>query len=166
MVRTTLEDGRWVDTTEDHSLFRWYNRVDFPIVPVAASELKQGDLIATVDQDTLRGVAVASVETIPSEEFTYDLSVPGPENFVIASGILAHNSYSVGGVSLDLEKSSKYGDLKQSSSDKFNEMLEKAKATVKVIRGLQQPKYNMGIRSSFGPSGGRGVLTPAKFSGF
>jgi hypothetical protein len=71
--------------------------------------------------------------------------------------------YSIGGVSLTLEKSSKYESLKQGASDQFDKMLEKAKATVKVIKGLQQPKYGAGIRSSFGPYVGRGVLTPAKF---
>jgi hypothetical protein len=74
-------------------------------------------------------------------------------------------SYSIGGVSLDLEKSSKYESLKQGAVDQFDKMLERAKATVKVIRGLQQPKYGMGIRSSFGAYTGAGVLTPAKFMG-
>lgn len=73
--------------------------------------------------------------------------------------------YSIGGVSLDLERSSKYGDLKQSASDQFEKMLEQAKATVKYIKGLQQPKYGAGIRSSFGPYTGSGVLTPGKFVG-
>lgn len=74
-------------------------------------------------------------------------------------------SYSIGGVSLDLDKSSKYESLKQGSKDQFDSMLEKAKSTVKVIKGLQQPRYGLGIRSSFGPYMGRGVLTPAKFIG-
>lgn len=73
--------------------------------------------------------------------------------------------YSIGGVSLNLEKSSKYESLKTSASDQFDKMLEKAKATVKIVKGLQQPKYGAGIRSSFGPYTGRGVLTPSKFLG-
>lgn len=74
-------------------------------------------------------------------------------------------SYSIGGVSLDIEKSSKYGDLKQSASDQFDKMLERMKATIKIVKGLQQPKYGAGIRSSFGPYTGKGVLSPAKFVG-
>lgn len=74
--------------------------------------------------------------------------------------------YSIGGVSLDLEKSSKFESAKQGASDLFDKQLEKAKLTVKFTKGLQQPKYGMGIRSSFGPFTGAGVLTPAKFSGF
>lgn len=73
--------------------------------------------------------------------------------------------YSIGGVSLNLEKSSKYGDMKQSLIDQFTTQLERAKATIKIIRGLQQPRYGSGIRSAFGPYVGRGVLAPAKFLG-
>ncbi len=73
--------------------------------------------------------------------------------------------YSIGGVSLSIEKSSKYEALKQGALDLFTQQLERAKATVKVIRGLQQPKYGMGIRSSFGPYVGRGVTSPRKFVG-
>lgn len=74
--------------------------------------------------------------------------------------------YSIGGVSLSLDKSSKYESLKSGASDLFDKQLEKAKATVKIIRGLQQAKYGTGIRSSFGPYTGKGILTPQKFVGF
>jgi len=73
--------------------------------------------------------------------------------------------YSIGGVSLTIDKSSKYESLKQGASDQFDKQLEKAKATIKYIKGLQQPKYGAGIRSSFGPYTGRGTLTPRKFLG-
>jgi len=74
--------------------------------------------------------------------------------------------YSIGGVSLSIDKASKYESAASSASDQFDKMLEKAKLTVKVIKGLQQPKYGIGIRSAFGPYTGAGVLTPAKFIGF
>ncbi len=74
--------------------------------------------------------------------------------------------YSIGGVSLAIDKSSKYEATYQTLSDQFDKQLERAKATVKIVRGLQQPKYGIGIRSAFGPFTGRGVLTPAKFVGF
>jgi hypothetical protein len=73
--------------------------------------------------------------------------------------------YSIGGVSLTIDKSSKYESLKSGASDLFDKQLERAKATVKVTRGLQQPKYGMGIRSAFGPYVGKGVLSPRKFVG-
>jgi hypothetical protein len=74
-------------------------------------------------------------------------------------------NYSIGGISLDMEKSSKYESLKQGASEQFDKMLEKAKSTVKYVKGLQQPKYGAGIRSSFGPYSGRSVLSPQKFMG-
>lgn len=75
-------------------------------------------------------------------------------------------SYSIGGVSLDLDKSSKYEAAQQTVADQFSNMLEKAKLTVKLIAGLKQNRYGVGVRSSFGPNVGNGVLTPGKFIGF
>lgn len=75
-------------------------------------------------------------------------------------------NYSIGGVSLDLEKSSKYEGAYQAASDQFDKQLEKGKATINVVKGLQQPRFGMGIRSAFGPYVGAGVLSPRKFVGF
>jgi hypothetical protein len=74
--------------------------------------------------------------------------------------------YSIGGVSLSLEKSSKYEGAFSSLSEQFDKQLENSKATVNVIKGLQQPRFGMGLRSAFGPYVGRGVLSPQKFVGF
>ncbi len=74
-------------------------------------------------------------------------------------------SYSIGGVSLDIEKSSKYQSMASDADARFKEFVVAAKETVKVIRGLQQSRYGVGIRSSFGPSTGRGSLTPRRFLG-
>ena len=77
-------------------------------------------------------------------------------------------AYSIGGVSLDLDKSSKYQSMAESIDGRFKEMLSAdtgAKATIKIVRGIQQSKYGVGIRSSFGPSVGRGALTPRRFVG-
>jgi hypothetical protein len=73
--------------------------------------------------------------------------------------------YSIGGVSLTIDKSSKYEGALSTSVDQFDKQLEKAKATVNIVRGLQQPRYGVGIRSAFGPYVGRGVLSPRKFVG-
>jgi hypothetical protein len=74
--------------------------------------------------------------------------------------------YSIGGISLNLDKSSKYEAAANNFKDLFESQLERAKQTVKIIKGLQQPRFGIGIRSSFGPYAGRGVLTPQKFVGF
>lgn len=75
-------------------------------------------------------------------------------------------SYSIGGVSLDLEKSSKYEGAFSSLSEQFDKQLEQAKATVNVVKGLQQPRFGIGVRSAFGPHTGAGVLSARKFVGF
>ena len=74
-------------------------------------------------------------------------------------------SYSIGGISLDLEKASKYESALSYAAEQFASQLEKAKLTCKYTMGLQQPRYGIGIRSSFGPFSGNSVLSPAKFVG-
>lgn len=73
--------------------------------------------------------------------------------------------YNIGGVSLTIEKSSKYESAYGAIRDSWESQLERAKQTVKIIKGLQQPRFGIGIRSSFGPFAGRGQLTPQKFVG-
>lgn len=74
-------------------------------------------------------------------------------------------SYSIGGVSLDIEKSSKYQSMASDAQNRFAEFVVQAKDTIKIAIGLKQSRYGVGIRSSFGPSVGRGSLTPARFIG-
>ena len=71
--------------------------------------------------------------------------------------------YSIGGVSLSIEKSSKYESLKSNAEQQFDKATEAKARTVKFIRGLQQPRYGIGIRSAFGPNVGRGILSPKAF---
>ena len=146
--------------TEDHSLFTSEGR---KLVPVAAGELDTGSSIIAALGGEIVAPLVTSLKEAPPEEYTYDLCVPGPENFFLANGILAHNSYSIGGVSLDIEKSSKYESLKQNAEGQFEKATETKMMTVKFIRGLRQPKYGVGIRSAFGSHVGRGVLSPRNF---
>lgn len=160
LVKVTLVDGRGVTCTVDHSLFLMEEE---GVRPVEAGELRPGALLATVKEGWAEGVEVASVVTLPAVPYTYDLSVPGPENFSLANGILAHNSYSIGGVSLDIERASKYESLKQNAESQFDKAAEAKARTVKLIRGLQQSKYGIGVRSSFGPALGRGILSPRSF---
>ena len=106
---------------------------------------------------------MVACQELGQADVTYDLSVPGHENFCLANGIVAHNTYSIGGVSLDLERSSKYESLKSNSEGQFDKATEAKARTVKFMRGLQQPKYGIGVRSAFGPNVGRGVLSPRGF---
>ena len=86
-------------------------------------------------------------------------------NAVSLNWILDEFGYSIGGISLDIEKSSKYQGMANDAQSRFTEFATQAKDTVKVIRGLKQSRYGIGIRSSFGPSVGRGALTPRRFIG-
>ncbi len=84
---------------------------------------------------------------------------------VAGNWILDEFGYSIGGISLDLEKSAKYQSLAGDVYERFKEFVVAAKETVKIMRGLRQSRYGIGIRSSFGPSVGRGALTPRRFLG-
>lgn len=71
--------------------------------------------------------------------------------------------YSIGGVSLSIEKSSKYQSLMDSAGSQFDKATEAKARTVKYIKGLAQPRFGRGVRSAFGPYTGRGVLSPRNF---
>lgn len=162
MVEVTVDiqgTPAMVVCTEDHSLFAFDGK---KLIPARAGML-DGMTIAAQVGNQIVAPLVTQLKEAPPEMFTYDLSVPGPENFFLANGILAHNSYSIGGVSLDIERSSKYESLKQNAEGNFKEAAETKMQTVKYIRGLRQPKYGVGIRSSFGGNVGRGVLSPRNF---
>lgn len=157
-----LEDDSLVIVTEDHSLFQIVGSV---LEEVRAEQLKVGDRIACKGSDGKVGEKeIAFVSMVRTPEAMYDLSVPPFQNFVLADGIVAHNSYSIGGISLDIEKSSKYESLKQNAEQQADKAAEAKLNTTFFIRGLQQPRFGMGVRSSFGPSlGGRGILSPRSF---
>lgn len=147
--------------TEDHSLFIMEEK---GIRQILTSELKKGDLIAVARSGSKpEGAKVLSVEEVDTVPVMYDLCIPGPENFILSNGVVAHNSYSIGGISLDIDKSSKYQGMKDNAEQQFEKAAEAKSRTTKYIRGLKQPKYGFGVRSSFGPQVGRGVLSPRSF---
>lgn len=88
---------------------------------------------------------------------------------VNAAQALAYNwvadefSYSIGGVSLDIDKSSKYMDLKRNAEEQWDKLVEAKLNTTFYMRGLKQPRFGVGVRSAFGPHVGRGVLSPRNF---
>jgi len=160
IVRVTTEDGRKATFTTDHSLFY---KMGSGILPICAGDLREGDLIVTIENQKVTQTKVSLIEVVPHRPHMYDLSVPGPQNFMLSNGILAHNSYSIGGISLDIERSSKYEGLKGNAESQFEKGAETKARTTKIIRGLQQSRYGTGIRSAFGPAVGRGVLSPRNF---
>ena len=74
--------------------------------------------------------------------------------------------YSIGGISLSIDKSSKYQSMMDSLQGRFDKQLEDAHMTIKISKGLQQYRFGVGIRSAFGPHVGTGLLSPRQFVRF
>jgi len=151
MVKVNTDMGS-VCVTEDHSLFSWITKE-----PVRASELKSGNLIIGLPGREFEPVKILGIELLPPEKYTYDVSVPGAENAVLDSGILVHNTYSISGVSLDIDKSSKYQALKDEFIAEYDKLVEQNKLSIKIIVGLRQFRYGVGITSALGPLNRPGV---------
>jgi hypothetical protein len=68
-----------------------------------------------------------------------------------ANWVLNEFSYSISGISLDIEKSSKYQALGEMFGGEKDKMFEAAKDSIKIIKGLKQFKFGIGIQSALGP---------------
>ena len=76
-------------------------------------------------------------------------------------------NYSVSGVSLDIEKSSKYEAMKNNFIGEFEKSRELAKRSIKIVKGLQQPRYGIGVQSALGPYSRPGIQSRRNYvSGF
>jgi len=151
MLKITTEIGSVV-VTEDHSLFNPCG------IPLASSEIVVGEeILGVIKEGQIGPVKILQVEEAETEDYTYDISVPETESFVLESGILAHNSYSISGVSLDIEKSSKYQAMKDEYMNQYDKLVEAAKRSIKIIVGLRQFRYGIGITSALGPLSRPGV---------
>jgi len=73
-------------------------------------------------------------------------------------------NYSIGGISLDVDKTSSYMDLKRNAEEQWDKLTTAKQQTEKYLRGLQQPRFGRGVRSAFGSHVGRGVLSPRNFT--
>ena len=68
--------------------------------------------------------------------------------------------YSIGGVQLDLEKSAKYQAMRDTLEQQLNTMIEQAKATIKITKGLRQARFTTGYQSGYlGPGSAPGVMS-------
>jgi hypothetical protein len=74
-------------------------------------------------------------------------------------------NYSVSGVSLDLEKSSKYMAMKENYEAEFDKAVEQAKQSIKIVKGLKQPRYGVGISSALGPYNRVGTQSRSNYVG-
>jgi len=74
-------------------------------------------------------------------------------------------NYSVSGVSLDLEKSSKYMGMKENYEAEFDKALEQAKRSIKIVKGLKQPRFGIGVSSALGPFNRVGTQSRSNYVG-
>jgi hypothetical protein len=82
---------------------------------------------------------------------------------VTLNWIVDEFGYSLSGVSLDLEKSSKYESMKNNFLQEWDKSRELIKASIKIIKGLQQPRYGIGISSALGPYSRPGTQSRRNF---
>jgi hypothetical protein len=81
--------------------------------------------------------------------------------------IVDEYDYSISGVSLNLEKSSKYQSMMEAFETQYDKILELAKRSIKIAVGLKQPRYGIGISSALGPYSRPGVQSRRNYvSGF
>lgn len=71
--------------------------------------------------------------------------------------------YSIGGISLSVNKASQYESLKGNAEQQFDKATEAKARTTKIMRGLKQSRYGLGVRSAFGPHVSRSVMSPRNF---
>lgn len=238
-----LDNGSFCRATGDHSLFALSGNY---IVEQKTGSFSVGSELVCVEEDMVLSRKVVSNIIVPPEKYMYDLTVLENENFVLKSGVLAHNTfrppasekflqaqaqvfgyvwedyelyeyvlmaidmfntappvtgidinnmpdrwrstllmraagmacgalsvnwivnefaYSVSGVSLDIEKSSKYESMKRNFYEEADKSQELAKKSIKLIRGLSQPRYGVGISSALGPYSKPGVQSRRNFAG-
>ena len=74
-------------------------------------------------------------------------------------------SYSIQGISLDIDKASKYAAQADTLAVEVKEAIEQAKLTVKTTKGLQQSRFRVGAQGALGPYTGRNSTNPRTFIG-
>jgi hypothetical protein len=231
--------------TEDHSLFK---DSGFEIQETKTGDFKVGENIVCVEDEKVINKKVLSNLQVPPQRYMYDLTVEDNENFVLKSGILAHNTfrppatekfmqaqtrvfgyiwedeelyeyllmavnelnssppvtgvtidnlpdrwttnvllragafacgavtiswivnefdYSISGISLSIDKSSKYESMKNNFLQEWEKSRELIKRSIKITKGLNQPRYGIGISSALGPYSRPGTQSRRNFiSGF
>lgn len=85
MVRVELEDGRFVECTQDHKILTenrgW----------VEAGCLTESDFVVCEERYKKKAVNVKRVVKLREREPVFDLTVPKNHNFVVNDGIVVHN---------------------------------------------------------------------------
>jgi hypothetical protein len=110
---------------------------------------------------------IFSVEDIPPG-FKYLVVLKAAEFAITAlslNWIEEEFGYSIQGISLDIDKSSKYMAMGEALAARTEQALEKVKSGFHFTRGLQQQKFRMGAQGVLGPYTGRGSVNPRNWVG-
>lgn len=132
-------------------------------------ELYEYLLMAVDDFNTAPPVTGVTLNTVPDRWRTaIILRAASFACFAVAMNWVADEfSYSISGVSLDIEKSSKYEGMKNNFIQEYDKLKEQAKRSIKITKGLKQPRYGIGISSALGPYSSPGVQSRRNWvSGF
>jgi len=73
--------------------------------------------------------------------------------------------YSIQGISLDIEKASKYQSMADSLGQKIETTIEQAKKGIHITMGLQQNRFRAGAQGVLGPYTGQGSINPRNWTG-
>jgi hypothetical protein len=163
-VKIILSNGASVTCTVDHSLIAKREFYE----SVAAGDLKVGDFVSFFDGEKICEIQITKVEDAESQEHMYDLSVPGNENFILSNGIVAHNSYSIGGKSLSVDKASKYEAMKSNLLGEFQSTIAAVKPKgpgSMITLGLRQHQFGISARASLGPYSSKFTLSAKSYLG-
>jgi hypothetical protein len=76
---------------------------------------------------------------------------------VALNWIVDEFDYSISGVSLSIEKSSKYQSMMDTTGAEFDKLVEAAKRSIKIVKGLRQMRYGVGVQSALGPLNRPGI---------
>jgi hypothetical protein len=74
-------------------------------------------------------------------------------------------NYSISGVSLSIERSSKYESMKRNFYEEADKSRDLAQRSIKIIKGLKQARYGVGISSALGPYSKPGTQSRRNFAG-
>jgi len=132
-------------------------------------ELYEYLLMAIDDFNTAPPITGVTINDIPDRWRTAIILRAGAfACFAITMNWIADEfDYSVSGVSLSIEKSGKYQGMKENFISEYDKLKDQAKRSIKILKGLKQPRYGIGISSALGPYSRPGVQSRRNYvSGF
>jgi len=122
-------------------------------------ELYEYLLMAIDDFNTAPPITGVTINDVPDRWRTAIILRAGAfACFAITMNWIADEfDYSVSGISLSIEKSGKYQGMKENFISEYDKLKDQAKRSIKIVKGLKQPRYGIGISSALGPYSRPGI---------